>query len=100
MNRIILIGNGFDLAHGLPTSYKSFIDYYWEDFSTKARACMSKGYDNEHIIFKTDKQTLAHIITNDSNTQYSFNKLEDQIKYFKVWGGLELRSVLLLKISF
>lgn len=30
MNRIILIGNGFDLAHGLPTSYADFIDYYWE----------------------------------------------------------------------
>ena len=30
MNRIILIGNGFDLAHGLPTSYAEFIDYYWE----------------------------------------------------------------------
>lgn len=32
MNRIILIGNGFDLAHGLPTSYANFIDYYWEDW--------------------------------------------------------------------
>lgn len=30
MNRIILIGNGFDLAHGLRTSYADFIDYYWE----------------------------------------------------------------------
>lgn len=30
MNRIILIGNGFDLAHGLRTSYRDFIDYYWE----------------------------------------------------------------------
>ena len=30
MNRIILIGNGFDLAHGLKTSYADFIDYYWE----------------------------------------------------------------------
>ena len=29
MNRIILIGNGFDLAHGLKTSYKDFIDWYW-----------------------------------------------------------------------
>jgi hypothetical protein len=26
VNRIILIGNGFDLAHGLKTSYKDFID--------------------------------------------------------------------------
>ncbi len=29
MNRIILIGNGFDLAHGLPTSYADFIRSYW-----------------------------------------------------------------------
>lgn len=28
MNRIVLIGNGFDLAHGLKTSYKDFIDWY------------------------------------------------------------------------
>ena len=26
MNRIILIGNGFDLAHGLRTSYADFIN--------------------------------------------------------------------------
>lgn len=30
MNRIILIGNGFDLAHGLPTRYEDFIKWYWE----------------------------------------------------------------------
>ncbi len=30
MNRIILIGNGFDLAYGLKTSYADFIDWYWE----------------------------------------------------------------------
>lgn len=30
MNRIILIGNGFDLAHGLPTKYEDFINWYWE----------------------------------------------------------------------
>lgn len=28
MNRIILIGNGFDLAHGLPTSYQQFVRWY------------------------------------------------------------------------
>ena len=31
MNRIILIGNGFDLAHGLKTGYKDFIDSYWDE---------------------------------------------------------------------
>ena len=30
MNRLVLIGNGFDLAHGLPTSYQDFINYYWD----------------------------------------------------------------------
>jgi hypothetical protein len=29
MNRIILIGNGFDLAHGLDTKYINFIDDLW-----------------------------------------------------------------------
>lgn len=30
MNRLVLIGNGFDLAHGLKTSYADFIDWYKE----------------------------------------------------------------------
>ena len=30
MNRLVLIGNGFDLAHKLPTSYKDFINWYWD----------------------------------------------------------------------
>lgn len=30
MNRIVLIGNGFDLAHKLKTSYQDFIDWYWD----------------------------------------------------------------------
>ena len=28
MNRIVLIGNGFDLAHGLKTRYEDFINWY------------------------------------------------------------------------
>ena len=30
MNRLIIIGNGFDMAHGLKTSYMDFINWYWE----------------------------------------------------------------------
>ncbi|MEN9919410.1 MAG: hypothetical protein RL662_1846 [Bacteroidota bacterium] len=29
MNRLILLGNGFDLAHGMKTSYKNFIEHLW-----------------------------------------------------------------------
>ena len=35
MNRIVLIGNGFDLAHGLKTSYADFINWYWEQWMNK-----------------------------------------------------------------
>ena len=30
MNRLVLIGNGFDLAHNLNTRYEDFINWYWE----------------------------------------------------------------------
>ena len=35
MNRIVLIGNGFDLAHGLKTSYKDFINWYWHEWGKR-----------------------------------------------------------------
>jgi len=35
MNRLIIIGNGFDLAHGLPTSYGHFINDYWRGVISK-----------------------------------------------------------------
>lgn len=41
MNRLVIIGNGFDLAHGLPTSYKDFIDDFWKNFKDK---CKSQEY--------------------------------------------------------
>ena len=31
MNRLVLIGNGFDLAHRLPTSYQDFIKWYHQE---------------------------------------------------------------------
>ena len=30
MNRIIIVGNGFDLAHQLAARYEDFINWYWE----------------------------------------------------------------------
>lgn len=43
MNRLVLIGNGFDLAHGLKTSYADFIEWYWDKRVLK----MSKTYAKE-----------------------------------------------------
>ena len=41
MNRIIIIGNGFDMAHNLKTGYKDFIDDYWNNVTEKVFG----GYD-------------------------------------------------------
>lgn len=46
MNRIILIGNGFDLAHGLKTSYADFINWYWYKWGEKLRGTYTKSLDD------------------------------------------------------
>jgi hypothetical protein len=35
MNRIVLIGNGFDKAHSLKTGYEQFINWFWEKEKSK-----------------------------------------------------------------
>lgn len=42
MNRIVLIGNGFDLAHGLSTRYEDFIYWYLGQWGQKLRLCSDK----------------------------------------------------------
>lgn len=61
MNRLVIIGNGFDLAHGLPTSYKDFIDDFWKT------ACDSKGlkkikYNSELVDVDCDLGSMYNII--------------------------------------
>lgn len=40
MNRLILLGNGFDLAHGMKTGYNDFIKWYF-------KKCLSEAQINE-----------------------------------------------------
>nr|WP_081927679.1 AbiH family protein [Nonlabens ulvanivorans] len=47
MNRIVLIGNGFDLAHGMKTSYNDFIEYLWEDILTEVKSSGTLSVDND-----------------------------------------------------
>lgn len=39
MNRIILIGNGFDLSHKLPTRYENFVRSFWMEFCAQIKGC-------------------------------------------------------------
>ena len=62
MNRLFIIGNGFDLAHGLPTSYKHFIDDYWKTI------CDTKG--SKKISYSDD------LVAINCEFEYSFNEEE------------------------
>ncbi|MCL2290188.1 MAG: bacteriophage abortive infection AbiH family protein [Bacteroidetes bacterium] len=53
MNRILLIGNGFDLAHGLKTSYKDFINALWKKEKTNIISTIKKS-TGEHIRYESD----------------------------------------------
>lgn len=50
MNRIILIGNGFDLAHGMKTSYRDFIDDYWVNVRERCKPFIMKKYEDDEIL--------------------------------------------------
>ncbi|WP_455766577.1 AbiH family protein [Alistipes communis] len=75
MNRIILIGNGFDLAHGLQTSYKDFIQGYHvylklkllEDQNGQSDGLCSIALDNPD-----DRSRLEHFhwLLHDSTTRF------------------------------
>ncbi len=71
MNRIFIIGNGFDKAHGLATGYKDFIDSYWTNVSYHiyngykrwmaehyGGLCHPSPYEDEFVLFEVfgDKQ--------------------------------------------
>ncbi|MDP4203301.1 MAG: AbiH family protein [Bacteroidota bacterium] len=74
MNRIILIGNGFDLAHGLPTQYADFIKDYWDGFIKHCllqdRCNVSGNYNYDCIKFKTPPGsglTLSYLLQQNHN---------------------------------
>ncbi len=73
MNRIILIGNGFDLAHGMATSYTDFLNDYWE--KTIKEVQNSAG----QAIFENEDFTVRNV----PFTWYSGNSYSDFKKGLK-----------------
>ena len=76
MNRIILIGNGFDLAHDIKTKYKDFIDDYWAKKVNEIVVQYSNhkihspyerytGYEDEDIIIALHNPNSNYIILSD-----------------------------------
>ena len=60
MNRLVLIGNGFDLAHGLKTSYADFIDWYWEQWKLRLLCSDQKNESDGLCSFKLKDSVGLH----------------------------------------
>ena len=52
MNRIVLIGNGFDIAHKLDTRYTDFMNNYWKNFASKIANDIFTPYEDEFATFE------------------------------------------------
>jgi len=51
MNRLIIIGNGFDLAHELKTSYRDFINDFWEQEKAKVPSTyLHSLFDSNNVV--------------------------------------------------
>jgi Bacteriophage abortive infection AbiH len=65
MNRLVIIGNGFDLAHGLPTSYRDFIDDYWKNVIEEIKN--QQVYDDDLYSLKLNLRGIGN------QQRYEFN---------------------------
>ncbi len=79
MNKIVLIGNGFDLAHGLKTSYADFINWYWEQWRDKLILC--------HFSILEDPLCSIELDTEETDfTQWHGFLMQDSIAYQQMSG--------------
>lgn len=87
MNRIIIIGNGFDLAHQLATRYEDFINWYWEDRGSYLVESWSDRIDDGLCSFKLKEE--VHLAGwalvwgyhyGISSKQYSLRNIVEHVK--------------------
>jgi hypothetical protein len=88
MNRIVIIGNGFDLAHGLETSYEEFLLHYFKQVIKKSREHPNKIYFDKliHIECSTNVPIENEIKTiedifNNPNISFTRKNHPYYIKY-------------------
>lgn len=76
MNRLVIVGNGFDRAHDLPTSYGSFLNYIWEDFREGETNPLHKGLFNINPDHFSRNQKFSSYEDFCSQVQFNFRTAE------------------------
>jgi hypothetical protein len=86
MNRIIIIGNGFDLAHNLKTGYKDFIDDYWNTVREKIYGGYWQLLDQQYGMF----HSLNDYDDKFVNIKTRYGKDDTENEYFSYKEGSPL----------
>lgn len=88
MNKLFIIGNGFDLAHGLKTSYTDFRHYLNKEYPENKRYSTGRieGIEGRHgEIEFFDDEFVGHLIKNIDNLEIENSRFEEEIR----WCDLE-----------
>lgn len=93
MNRLVLIGNGFDLAHGLKTSYADFVNWYWQQRIEKLASEGSRTSDDGLCSFEMKVQAVWGYLISFTNKE---TKAEDAIRYMENQGWCSIHKHSLL----
>ena len=89
MNRLILIGNGFDLAHGLKTSFYDFINYcVFEMLNVISEKYKKRNIDN-HFLVSNDIVDIKAINENAENIKNILDYVRDSIRFNDLEKGEE-----------
>ncbi len=87
MNRIIIVGNGFDLAHQLATKYGDFINWYWEEWGHLLATSMNRNLTDGLCSFRLKEEVglagwyyVWGYHYGISPTQYSLRDLVELVK--------------------
>lgn len=117
---ILVIGNGFDLAHGLPTRYSDLLEFitafkYWyqrvynhgitpsvivnrDEFEKKLEKISENGFINFREL--TDEQNeyvreFYELVCNNSWIDYFYNRLKENEKYGKEYNWVDIEEEIL-----
>jgi hypothetical protein len=98
MNNLFIIGNGFDLAHNLKTSYENFIRYLIESNSEKIKH--NRIFNSQMILSLDDIKKFPYHEENDfiNISNIFFRKLLIDIS-LKKWCDIEEKYYELLKLK-
>ena len=100
MNRLIIIGNGFDLAHGIKTSYHDFILNYLKESLLLALSNLKPNYEHPYIDYYYFEDNLIEITINYRNPKEYYLPHINNIKKVSEFEELLKRLGIVVKYNF